>query len=578
MSIQAIFDEYQRLTELSGLTLNANKTELLVCRSNYNHANDGRGFQPRGNAPENQQAMPDYQRAMPDHYHQAEDGSTTFNILYNNVMVQIKSVDIVKICGIFFSKVEHESLKKNIVEKIEKLKKQLMIWKGRSLNMLAKILIIKSYGLSQIIYQMQCLEIPVTYLKEIESIMYNFIWTKAGSVQSKHVERIARKNIIKPLNLGGFGMINIHSLDASLKIKQVTRASVSNHPIGLAQGSLNDLLTPFHNLTGTKEAVLKNAHSVIDKYAMDVIKNINVETNVHECNSWIQCINTVGLLKAYKLVGIPLLYAKQLESVGKDCLIKVIDVLSIDNHPLVTKARYILQSIRKINPMLPNFIKLTQGLNAPNVIQAIFDGFKSVKINQSTPSKDIRIILDNRTFGANQVIEPKIIPLLDKPKLLVSLATLKKVTNVKHKNTMLRILNGDIFCKERLFRFKMIDNNRCDRCGDIETSQHMLIDCPDANKIWSHLRNILMTINIEFKVDIYNVLNIGDFTNDQAIISIVAEINSYNSQPNRPTDTPRQKIASIIKSMVRKEKLYAHQQKSFKKFNKFWRKLENIDL
>jgi hypothetical protein len=338
------------------------------------------------------------------------------------------------------------------------------------------------------------------------------------------------------------------------------------------------LLTPFPRLTGNEEAVYKCAQKEVEKYASDVIKNINAESNVHECNSWIQRINTVGLLKAHNLGGIPLLYAKQLETVGKDCLIKIMDLLSVDNHPLATKAKYILQSIRKINPMLPNFIKLTQGINAPNRIHALYDGLKSVKINQSTPSKDIRIILDNRTFGANQVIEPKIIPILDKPKLLVSLATLKKVTNVKHKNTMLRILNGDIFCKERLFRFKMISNNICDRCGEIGTSQHMLMDCPEANKIWLHLRNILMSINIDFKVNIYNVLNTGDFTNDQAIISIVAEINSFNTQPNRPMDTPRQKIAGIIKSLVRKEKYFAHKQKSFKRFNKFWRKLENIDL
>jgi uncharacterized protein (UPF0335 family) len=271
------------------------------------------------------------------------------------------------------------------------------------------------------------------------------------------------------------------------------------------------------------------------------------------------------------------MYAKQLALMGKNKLIHILDITGTVGHQLKPKATFITNSLKKINPQLASFISRAQGITLQEHITYIYDGFKAIDLNYNSTSKNIRTVLDNREHGTNQVIEPKIIPTLDKPKLIVSLSHLKKLTSVKHKNTMLRILNGDIFCKLRLHRFKMIDSNLCDRCGEIETSEHLLINCPHANRIWSHVQSILASVNINFNVTIENVLNVGNHTNDQAIIAIVAEINAINMQINRPTDVQRAQIVQTIKNLIKNEKSHALRTKSLRKYNKVWKKIENIE-
>jgi len=54
-----------------------------------------------------------------------------------------------------------------------------------------------------------------------------------------------------------------------------------------------------------------------------------------------------------------------------------------------------------------------------------------------------------------------------------------------------RILQGDIFCKERMFKFKMVESSNCDFClEEVETIKHMLWDCPRAQQGWRYLKRL----------------------------------------------------------------------------------------
>ena len=59
----------------------------------------------------------------------------------------------------------------------------------------------------------------------------------------------------------------------------------------------------------------------------------------------------------------------------------------------------------------------------------------------------------------------------------------------KCKNTNLRhvffiVISGDIFSKERMCRFGMVEDNRCERCELAETIKHIQWDCAESRKIW----------------------------------------------------------------------------------------------
>ncbi len=37
---------------------------------------------------------------------------------------------------------------------------------------------------------------------------------------------------------------------------------------------------------------------------------------------------------------------------------------------------------------------------------------------------------------------------------------------------------------EKMFKYKMVDNNKCKRCGEVETYMHLLWECREARRIW----------------------------------------------------------------------------------------------
>jgi hypothetical protein len=116
-SINEIFKEYQRLTNKSGLTLNADKTEIL----NINGE------------------------------------KKSYSVKYEYKIVKINTVDKLKICGIYYCTKMEEDYNLNVNEKIVKMKVNLKKWTSRRLTLEGKSLIIKTFGISQLIYNMQCI-------------------------------------------------------------------------------------------------------------------------------------------------------------------------------------------------------------------------------------------------------------------------------------------------------------------------------------------------------------------------------------------------------------------------------------
>ena len=84
--------------------------------------------------------------------------------------------DPIKALGIFFSYDTNKSNELNFAEKIRNLEKTLDSWKRRNLTLYGKINIVKTFGLSKLIYNASVLVIPEKYIKEIEKLIFDFIW------------------------------------------------------------------------------------------------------------------------------------------------------------------------------------------------------------------------------------------------------------------------------------------------------------------------------------------------------------------------------------------------------------------
>ena len=130
-SVQQIFKEYQRLTEVSGLTLNAEKTELL--RINKRERNE-----------------------------------VEIRVNYCGGSFTIKSQVSVKINGFLMLQDPEARMRENGLRINAAMEKHLAAWSTRSLSLMGKILVAKTFAISQVIFFMQSSRITEMFIKMLE--------------------------------------------------------------------------------------------------------------------------------------------------------------------------------------------------------------------------------------------------------------------------------------------------------------------------------------------------------------------------------------------------------------------------
>jgi exonuclease III len=192
--IQEVINCYSIFTAYSGVKLNIPKTEIMIIGKTHNKKEE-------------------------------------FIIESEGNKHKIYDQEKVKICGITFSNDDNISYKENVQDKIIKLERHLNIWRQRNLSLKGKILIVKTFGLSQLIYSMQATHIKESDLKLIETIIYRFIWN-IKPTNRNNSGRISRDILKKDYEQGGLKAPDVHSLNSGLKYKHYTRCITSTHPIG----------------------------------------------------------------------------------------------------------------------------------------------------------------------------------------------------------------------------------------------------------------------------------------------------------------------------------------------------------
>ena len=100
--------------------------------------------------------------------------------------------ETVKILGVHFSgsKAAGE-IDLNWVDKINILIKAIKHWEKRSLNIMGKIIVAKTFLISKCIYLLQGLSLPLDMLKHIDQILYEFVWKRQFN-EKKAFEKVQR--------------------------------------------------------------------------------------------------------------------------------------------------------------------------------------------------------------------------------------------------------------------------------------------------------------------------------------------------------------------------------------------------
>ena len=119
-------------------------------------------------------------------------------------------------------------------------------------------------------------------------------------------------------------------------------------------------------------------------------------------------------------------------------------------------------------------------------------------------------------------------------------------------------MHGDVYTKDKLYRYGMEPSNKCPRCDQIEDLKHKFISCEYISRIWrqvSLLENKL--ISDRASTNVRERFIVGAFTNStKAFLTLTAEILSrITGLQNDPTYLVRPKnfVDYAIKSLAIRE-------------------------
>ena len=122
-------------------------------------------------------------------------------------------IDVIKI-DTLYSILNSES--HNFDKKLKDLEKILNSWKRRKLTLLGKINIVKSLGLSELIYNALVLSLPENFSKRVDKTILDFIWDNKS-------HKIKTDTLIGDRDVGGLKMSEFESMNKALKASWVRR-------------------------------------------------------------------------------------------------------------------------------------------------------------------------------------------------------------------------------------------------------------------------------------------------------------------------------------------------------------------
>ena len=124
---------------------------------------------------------------------------------------------LVKSLGIYFSK--HTKISNELNwsdEKVLKIKRILDLWKGRHLTYRGRIVILKTFILSRLVYTSQVITCPNSVIKIIDKLLFDFLWGSPAV-------RVKKSYVMKDISAGGLNMIDLATQFNSIKIKWICK-------------------------------------------------------------------------------------------------------------------------------------------------------------------------------------------------------------------------------------------------------------------------------------------------------------------------------------------------------------------
>ena len=100
--------------------------------------------------------------------------------------------------------------------KIQKLQIHLDMWSSRNLTLFGKVLIIKSLGLSQILYSASNTNVPKDAITTVKRKLFSFLWNKKK-------DKIKREGLYQDYDKGGIRMTDVVLMIKAMRLAWIPR-------------------------------------------------------------------------------------------------------------------------------------------------------------------------------------------------------------------------------------------------------------------------------------------------------------------------------------------------------------------
>jgi len=312
-------------------------------------------------------------------------------------------------------------------------------------------------------------------VKELEAIFYNFVLKK--DLHSRLVRtRIAKKRLETSVKMGGFGMVTLSTILNGLYAKQLSKLTLSSHPLALLVIPDTLWLHTSFNLNKSADTIAVAGHRLLKEIALNYLynKDHSLLTSDKYCRNVIASSSILNFVRD-----------KQLNSTHITRLVHIHNICSLgDAVNYGNRYKSLIKKVLKAKASRLLIALWAEGTVIPEVDGREFFPVARDKINtiDRVTSKQFRTLLTPtqgrlscEKINADPVTESMII------------GSINRVKGIRHRNSLLRVWNGDVLSNDRLFHMGIAQTNACNFCGCKETPDHRLISCNRAKAIWQAL-------------------------------------------------------------------------------------------
>jgi hypothetical protein len=415
---------------------------------------------------------------------------------YNSAHYQIKwNNECVRCLGIYVGLNKKQCERKNWLDKLEEMQKIIDSWRIRKLTLFGKVQVIKSLALSKFVFSATNTATPDYIYKEINKIIYSFIWNNK--------DRIKRSIVISPIEHGGINLTEIESFFKSLKATWMYK--ITNN----INSTWSTIAVHWLNVIGTIDVVLGTNFTNINQlpiakkiplFYQQVLTSYNSSKSVEVPSTFSKLMSTplwgnVNLkitnkknrvfttlhLKSWINCGIT--YVGDIPFVDGKISVNTISNTIKNNPSLIMECYLVQNALQPFKNLVNKFTRQTPYVSTSNILSEKLYAKSRLYYVNIVKSKTVHGTIKHLSHSLNVDLTREEIQNIFTRKVKLMQENILSEFNYK-------ILHNILPHGALVSKWDPNVSKLCDVCNEEENIKHLLCSCKVAISIWNFISNV----------------------------------------------------------------------------------------